>query len=102
LESIPPGRYLITAGRVDIPTYYPGTTDRERAKVVTIASGAVITGIDFRMDDGSIRLFNSLNGLSPMPTVSISMPVDVKVEGGGRIPIFAFGKSPFIRLSRTC
>ena len=26
LENIPPGRYYIAAGRVDFPTYYPGTT----------------------------------------------------------------------------
>ena len=27
LENIPAGRYYITAGRVDLPTYYPGTVD---------------------------------------------------------------------------
>src|SRR3954463_13502606 len=27
LEMIPPGRYLITAGRVDNPTFYPGAID---------------------------------------------------------------------------
>src|SRR5689334_19303784 len=26
LEAVPPGRYYISAGRVDFPTYYPGTT----------------------------------------------------------------------------
>jgi hypothetical protein len=102
LEMIPPGRYLITAGRVDNPTFYPGAIDRQQAKVIIISSGAMITGVDFRMDDGSIRLFNSLGGmLSGPPTVSVSIPVDIKVEGGARVPIFASGKFPFIRLSRT-
>jgi len=27
LENIPPGRYYITAGRVDFPTYFPGALD---------------------------------------------------------------------------
>src|SRR5687768_13312654 len=42
LESIPPGRYYIAAGRVDFPTYYPGTQALARATVVSITSRAAV------------------------------------------------------------
>src|SRR5688572_3737407 len=31
LENVPPGRYIIAAGFVDRPTYYPGVADRSSA-----------------------------------------------------------------------
>ena len=49
LENIPPGRYYITAGQVEFPTFYPGTTGVNDAKAIAITSGAVIDGIDFTL-----------------------------------------------------
>src|SRR5262249_54933253 len=51
------------------------------------------------MDDGSIRLFNSLDRFLRPPSLSVSVPVDVEVEGGN-VPVFAFGKFPTVRFTR--
>jgi hypothetical protein len=55
LEEIPPGRYFIVAGRIDAPTYYPGTMDASMARVVSIAGGALVADMDFTIDPASIR-----------------------------------------------
>src|SRR5438876_469204 len=34
LESVPPGRYYVVAGRVNAPTFYPGVMQRSEAKAV--------------------------------------------------------------------
>ncbi|HEX4997196.1 MAG TPA: TonB family protein, partial [Terriglobia bacterium] len=49
LENIPPGRYLITAGLVDLATYYPGTPSMDSATAVPVAGNGVVSGIDFTM-----------------------------------------------------
>jgi hypothetical protein len=38
LENIPPGRYYITAGSVDSPTYFPGTMEAARGTIVSVAA----------------------------------------------------------------
>jgi TonB family protein len=47
LENIPPGRYYVTAGFLDVPTYYPGVTSINSAKAVNVEPGSTVTGIDF-------------------------------------------------------
>lgn len=49
LENIPPGRYLVTAGLLDLATYYPGTSAMDRATAISVTGTAVIAGIDFTM-----------------------------------------------------
>lgn len=49
LDNVRPGRYVVLAGPVDAPTYFPGVNARSGARVITIAAGQTITGIDFRM-----------------------------------------------------
>jgi hypothetical protein len=39
LENIPPGRYYVAAGLVDAPTYYPGVTGLENARIVDVTTG---------------------------------------------------------------
>src|SRR6185436_1569977 len=39
LENIPPGRYYVTAGFVDVPTYYPGVASISAAKAVNVEPG---------------------------------------------------------------
>jgi hypothetical protein len=41
------GRYYIASGSVDAPTYYPGTTSRADARVISIAAGGRVENIDF-------------------------------------------------------
>src|SRR5262245_38949666 len=42
LENIPPGRYYIAAGRLDLQTFFPGTQNMAEATVITIAAGAIV------------------------------------------------------------
>jgi len=53
LEDIPPGQYYIAAGRVDLPTYFPGTLDVIRGSVLTISSATPLSDIDFVIQDTS-------------------------------------------------
>jgi hypothetical protein len=53
LQNVPAGRYYITAGRVDLPTYYPGTIEVAKGTVVSITSAAVVSDIDFVFQDTS-------------------------------------------------
>src|SRR5262245_46596799 len=41
LDTIPAGRYYITAGLVDFPTYHPGVTAAAGATILTVSSGAI-------------------------------------------------------------
>src|SRR5262245_57578985 len=43
LDGVAPGRFYITAGLVDLPTYFPGVTTINEARVVTVAVGASIS-----------------------------------------------------------
>jgi len=56
LENIPPGNYYITAGRIDLPTYYPGTLEMTKGSVVSITSAANVSGIDFVLRETSTPL----------------------------------------------
>jgi hypothetical protein len=47
LENIPPGRYYIMTGLIDFPTYFPGSTSKNDATVVTVADRSLQSGMDF-------------------------------------------------------
>jgi hypothetical protein len=49
IEDVEPGRYGLIAGTVVSPTYYPGTAEAFEAKVLSIASGTTLTGLDFTL-----------------------------------------------------
>jgi Spy/CpxP family protein refolding chaperone len=53
LDAIPAGRYYIAAGRVDLPTYYPGTLEVGRGTAVSISSAAPLVDIDFVIQETS-------------------------------------------------
>jgi hypothetical protein len=53
LENVPPGSFYITAGRLDVPTYYPGTLQIKEAQIVSVPSGGTLTAIDFVVQDAS-------------------------------------------------
>jgi len=49
LEDIPPGGYYITAGLVDLPTFYPGVASIKEAQIVEIRAGAASVKMDFAL-----------------------------------------------------
>ncbi len=98
LENVPVGSYYVAAGRGALPTYFPGVLELSKGKVVSIAPNAIVANIDFIMDDASIRLPESAVDLSGVS--GLTMPVQVRVEGSGKQPIFADGKSVMIRFTR--
>jgi hypothetical protein len=100
LENIPPGRYYITAGRVDFPTYFPGALDMSAGTIVSVTAKATITDINFALQDASIRTAATDPFLVIMqPTLSV--PILVRVEDGGKQPVSANGSYVTIGLTRT-
>jgi len=95
LESIPPGRYLIAAGRLDVQTYYPGTADVTLAKDVQITPGLAVPGIDFTLGDSSFGRAGNGGGLGSSNAI---IPLRVTMEGGGKIPLSAGGKFVYVKL----
>ena len=97
LENIPPGRYYIVAGRVDLPTVYPGTQEISRGTVLTVAAGATIPDIDFAIAESSNR--PSTPELSMPRITQVTLPVSVTVEDGGKVPVSADGRPATIHLT---
>jgi hypothetical protein len=94
LENIPPGRYYITAGRVDFPTYFPGTLDT--GTIVSVTAKASIVDMNFALQDASIRTA-AADPFLPALTV----PILVHVENSGKQPVSANGVYITIGLTRT-
>jgi hypothetical protein len=92
LQDIPPGRYYISAGRLDLPTYFPGTQKMPEAQIITVAAGSIAEGIDFRFYESSAGRVPG-NGLPS----SFVVPVDVTVTGGAGIPLSGPEGIPSIR-----
>jgi 5-hydroxyisourate hydrolase-like protein (transthyretin family) len=46
LTDIAPGSYVVVGGSVARPTYYPATLDLKDARVISIAAGSIVSGID--------------------------------------------------------
>jgi hypothetical protein len=99
LENVPQGRYYITAGRVDFPTFFPGTQDITAGRVVLVKAGDVVNGIDFVMNSVAVRPPDSNAGVLGIPVFNI--PVSVKVDGGGALPVFSSAGFAMLRLTRT-
>jgi hypothetical protein len=99
LENVPPGRYYIVAGRIDLPTFYPGTLEMATAKDVLITPGAAITAMNFSLKDNSVGRADMGAGGTLLPT-SWAIPLRVTMEGGGKLPVYADGMFPMLRLTR--
>ncbi len=95
LENIPPGRYSIAAGRLDLQTYYPGTQNLAVAEVLTIAAGTTMSGINFVLSDTSSG--RGRGGPAP-PNFTAMVPVRIIVENGEKLPISAGGRLIAVRL----
>jgi hypothetical protein len=92
LENIPPGRIYVTAGRLDQPTYYPGTLDAAAGRIVTITEGSQVSGIDFGIRDESAGRSGAM-GFEP----TVSIPLNFSIEGGGKLPIISGNNYPVLR-----
>jgi hypothetical protein len=82
LENVPPGRYYISAGRVELPTFYPGTLEIASGKIVTVAAGETLGGVNFSIKDVSDRGVETINA-------ALRIPLEIHSESGTRIPIFS-------------
>jgi hypothetical protein len=49
LENVPPGRYLISAGPLDSPTYYPGVFSPAEATIVNVTAGRTGASVDLTL-----------------------------------------------------
>src|SRR5688572_19751002 len=99
LENIPPGRYYIVAGRIDQPTYYPGTLEMAGGKDLLITPGIALTGMNFVLKDNSAGRNDPFSGVSI--ALAWTIPIRVVMEGGGKIPISDKGLFPVLRLTRV-
>jgi len=101
LENIPPGHYFVVAGRVDLPTYYPGALEMSGGTDLLITPGVSIPGIDFTLKDNSAgRAMNSLGSFIVIQPTAWEVSVNVAVENEAKLPIFSPVGYPAIRLTR--
>jgi hypothetical protein len=78
LEGIPPGRYYIQAGLVDLPTYYPGVSTTNAARNIQITAGAMLERLDFNL---VVAAGVRVAGRVPLGAVR---PAMVRLNGGSR------------------
>jgi hypothetical protein len=97
LENIPPGRYYIIAGRVDAPTFYPGTLQANSGTILTVAAGSMLSGIDFVLNNESAGRAVSSQGTGATWRVSLQ----TIIEGGGKVPLFGDRGFPELRFTRS-
>jgi hypothetical protein len=101
LEDIPPGRYYIAAGRLELPTYYPGTINVGEGTVVVIEAGSRTSKIDFVLKDVSTGRGVAGFTIASGPGLQISIPVQVSIDGGGQAPVLVGNYFPILRLKET-
>ena len=100
LENIPPGRYYISAGRLDAPTYFPGTLELSTGRIVVLSPAADIADVNFVLKDESLgrTAVSDLLFLVPL-NPGLTVPVSISVEGSGKVPTFSDGMYPMVRLT---
>jgi hypothetical protein len=96
LENVPPGRYQIVAGRIDQPTFYPGTLDAAAGTIVTVVAGETLSGIEFVVAEASARPATGQRNLAN--NILVRVPLKVTVEGGEALPAPAGGRVPTVQL----
>jgi hypothetical protein len=95
LENVPPGRYIVAAGVLNFPTYYPGTQAMAEGKIITVTAGGTSPGIDFMLKDSSGgRIIGTSGGQN---SGGFAIPLDIRVENGAKIPVFGGGKVTGVR-----
>jgi hypothetical protein len=96
LENVPPGRYFVSAGNLNLPTYYPGTQALAEGKMIAVAAGEKITAIDFTLKDSSAG--RAIGAGQPS---TFTIPLNLLVENGAKVPRFGGGKVTGVRLTST-
>lgn len=99
LENVPPGRYYIAAGRLDLPTYYPGTQEMSKGTVVGVTPGSVSPQFNFTLQAssaGRATSFGVFGGMVLSGPPSAALAIEVRIENGGTIPMFS--PTGFMRL----
>jgi len=87
LEGIPPGRYY--AGRVDFPTYYPGSNNLTGGTIITVPPSTTVSGMDFVLKDESSGRAATF-GIFSIPSLQIPIATLVAESRG----LFSSGPSP--------
>jgi formylglycine-generating enzyme required for sulfatase activity len=83
LEGIPAGRYVVQAGELDLPTYYPGGSSLDRATVITVRASETLPAIDFSLANSTFYISGRVVGpISAGATVALTN--DVVGNRGGR------------------
>ena len=98
LENIPPGRYYIAAGRLDLPTYFPGTQSMAVGRTILVSAGLLVSDIDFSLIANSAGRAEP-SAVSGVGVVLLDLPLDVRVEGGGKLPVLNGNKQITIQLT---
>jgi hypothetical protein len=88
LEDVPPGRYFITAGMLDLQTYFPGAPASSGANIVTVGPSSKLAGLDFslfvasglRFSGKVIRLDNAGKTLTGPVTAPVQ-PLQIRLQG---------------------
>jgi len=93
LENVPPGRYYVTAGRLDFPTYYPGTPSMALGKTVQVTPGNTVGNVDFVLGSSSTGRAEPAGFGSNASLTLLDVPINVVVEGGGKLPVFSKGQA---------
>lgn len=96
LENIPPGRYYIAAGRLDLQTFFPGTQAMNAGQTIRIAPGAKVDGINFTLNATSAGR-SIVGGINVSP--SFVVPLDIRLENGGKFPVSSGGKFAAVKLT---
>jgi TonB family protein len=79
LENLPPGRYLIAAGLIDFPSYFPGVASSATATAIVVNAAATTPNIDFAMVTASAL---SISGrVVSMPDFLLNVPRMVRLIG---------------------
>jgi len=84
LENVAPGQYYVSSGRLDLPTFYPGTLEMLLGTPLRITPGLLVSDIDFAIADSSFRVAGTSGGTS-----SIAISLQVSVEGDSPVPVFS-------------
>jgi hypothetical protein len=78
LEQVPPGRYYIVAGRLDVPTFYPGVREIGSAKTIEVRANATVRDIDFEVLVYTYVFATPPGTTPPLPPVSVTGRIVLK------------------------
>jgi len=80
IENVPPGRYYVTAGLVQQPTYFPGVASAAGATAISVSAGATVAGINF---DVAASLGITVTGRVVRPEGVAAVNWQVMISGPG-------------------